>query len=256
MFHDFFPAYFHWWHMPVVFLAGMIGEAYGSVIGGGGILLQSVQVFLGVPIKSAIANSNTGGMGTEAGVISETYPQIKANKKLTLQIAVPFTLGGILGIWLLLSVSPDIIKYIMIVAVLTILGHAYYARGQKKAAHINKSQHVALFVFMLLSGTYGAFIGPGEGTFSKFALMSVLGLTFMQSQGMKSAATVPSRIYSTILTAIAGLIVWPYTLTLLISTFVGAKYATRVAKKIPDKYLMAALTIVSVAFVIYLLFIY
>jgi len=256
MFHGFFPAYFHWWHIPVVFLAGMVGEAYGSVIGGGGILLQSVQVFLGVPIKSAIANGNTGGMGTEAGIISETYPDITSNKKLTLEITIPFTLGGIIGIWLLLNVSPNVIKYIMIGAVLSILAHAYYARGRKRSTHINRSQHVVLFVFMLLSGTYGAFIGPGEGAFSKFALMSVLGLSFIQGQGIKAAATVPSRIYSTILTAAAGLIVWPYTLTLLVSTFIGAKYATKVAKKIPNPYLMAGLTVVSLAFVVYLLFFY
>jgi uncharacterized membrane protein YfcA len=255
--HSFFPAYFEWWHIPVVFLAGMIGEGYGSVIGGGGILLQSVQVFLGVPIKSAIANGNTGGLGTEAGIISETHRQIAANKKLAVRIAIPFTLGGIGGIWLLLKVSPDVIKYVMIAAVLTILAHAYYSRGrQKTTEHISKSQHAVLFFFMFLSGLYGSFIGPGEGAFSKFALMSVLGLTFIQSQGIKSVATVPSRIYSTVVTAIAGLIVWPYTLTLLASTFLGAKYATKVAKKIPNNYLMAGLTAVSLAFIAYLLFFY
>lgn len=255
MFHHFFPAYFQWWHIPVVFLAGMIGEAYGCIVGGGGIVILAAQVYIGVPIKAAIATGNTGGLGTEAGVISETHHQIATNKKLTLQMAIPYTLGGVVGVWLMLHVSTVAIKNFMIVAVLVVLAHALYANGKKRTSHISKSQHLLLFMFMFMASVYGS-IAPGEGTFSKFALMSVLGLTFLQSQGMKSAATVPSRIYAMVVYTIAGLVIWPYAMTLWVSTFIGSKYATKLAKKVPDSYLKAVLAIVSVAFVVYLLFFY
>ncbi len=256
MFHSFFPAYFHWWHIPAVFLAGLVGEAYGSVIGGGGIVIQAVEVFIGMPIKSAIATSTAGGLGTEAGIISETYPQIAANKRLCLRMTVPFTLGGIAGIWLLLNVSQTAIKYLMIVSMLIILARDYRSKRRPRVKRLSQSQKALLFTFMSLAGLYGSFIGPGEGTFSKFALMSVLGLTFIQSQGLKAAATVPSRIISLIITGIAGLLVWPYVITLWVSTFIASKYATKVAKKIPDKYLRITLAAVSVAFIVYLLFFY
>lgn len=256
MLHTLIPTYFHWWHIPVIFLAGLVGEAYGSVIGGGGIIIQSTQLFIGVPIKSAIATATAGGLGTEAGVISETHQHIADNRKLTLLMTVPFTLGGIVGVWLLLSVSQSVIKYLMIVAVVIILAHAYYAKGKVKPKVISKAQHVLLFLFMFLSGLYGNFIGPGEGTFSKFALMSVLGLTFIQSQGLKAAATVPARIFSIVVTALAGLVVWPYAATLWISTYISSKYATKYAKRVPDRYWEIILTLVSIAFVLYLLFFY
>lgn len=255
MFHSFFPVYFEWWQLPVIFAAGMVGEAYGCIVGGGGIVILAAQVYIGVPIKSAIATGTTGGLGTEAGVISETHQQISANKKLTLQMAVPYTLGGIAGVWLLLHVSPIVIKNFMIIAVLVVLIHAFYAKGRKRTAHISKSQHVLLFTFMFMASVYGS-IAPGEGTFSKFALMSVLGLTFLQSQGLKSAATVPSRIYAMVVYTIAGLVIWPYAITLWVSTFIGSKYATKLARKVPDSYLRALLAVVSVAFVVYLLFFY
>jgi uncharacterized membrane protein YfcA len=255
MIHSCLPVYFQWWHIPVVFFAGMIGEAYGCIVGGGGIVILAAQISIGVPIKSAIATGTTGALGTEAGVISETHQQITANKKLTLQIAIPYTLGGIVGVWLLLHVSPAIIKNFMIAAVVIVLVHAFYSNGKKMTKHITKSQHVLLFTFMFLSSVYGS-LAPGEGAFSKFALMSVLGLTFLQSQGLKSAATVPSRLYAMVVTTLAGLVIWPYAITLWVSTFIGSKYATKVAKKIPDKYLKALLAVVSVAFVLYLLFFY
>jgi uncharacterized protein len=252
----FFPSYFEWWHIPVVFLAGLVGEAYGCVIGGGGIPIQAALVFVGAPIKSALASGSVGGLGTEAGVISETRDQITSKKGLTIRIAIPYTLGGILGVWLLLSLSTEALKYIMVVAVLVILAHAYYSKGKGKPKTIGHAQHAFLFLFMFMAGTYGA-IGPGgEGAFSKFAIMSILGLSFIQSQGIKAAATVPSRVIRLVVTTLAGLVIWPYALTLVAGTFVGSKYATRVAKRIPDIYLKLTLAIVSVVFVIYLLFFY
>jgi uncharacterized membrane protein YfcA len=103
---------------------------------------------------------------------------------------------------------------------------------------------------------YSNFISLGGGTFSKFAVISVLGLTFMQGQGLSAAASVPARIYSVVVTSIAGLIIWPYVITFWVSTYIGGKYATRFVKHIPDIYLKVALSVVCVGFVAYLLFFY
>jgi uncharacterized membrane protein YfcA len=99
-------------------------------------------------------------------------------------------------------------------------------------------------------------MAAGEGAFSRMGLMSILGLSFMQSQGLKATATMPSRIYSLIVTAFAGLIIWPYLLTFWCSNYLAGKYATKSVKKIPDAYMKTLLTTVSIAFVIYLLFFY
>lgn len=34
------PSYFELWHLPVVFLAGLIGEGYATIVGSGGVLIQ------------------------------------------------------------------------------------------------------------------------------------------------------------------------------------------------------------------------
>jgi uncharacterized protein len=240
-----------------VFLAGFVGEGYGSVVGGGGIMIQAALLFVGLPLKSNLATGTAGGLGTEAGVISETYQQIIDNKRLAIIMAIPFTLGGIVGLWLLLEMPVVVIKGIMVVAVFLIMINTYSSRRQNgsKPLVTGKARTILLFVFMFLSGLYGK-MGPGEGTFSKLALMSVLGFSFIKSQGLKSAATVPGRIIVLVVTGIAGLLVWPYVITLWVSTFIAAKYATRFAKRVPEKYLRAVLSIVSFVFVIYLLFFY
>ena len=218
--------------------------------------MVGVQTFLGIPIKSAIAMDNAAALGTQLGIVSETPQRIAENKKLVLWMMLPITLGGVAGTYLLLHVSSVVIKYLIVGAVLLVLIHTYIAKHKTYTGKITKAQYGLVFIFMLIIGAYSNFMGVGEGTFSKFALVSVLGLTFLTSQGLGAAAGIPARIYSLVVTALAGLIVWPYVLTFWVATFIAGKYSTRFVKKLPDSFLRAALTIMSIVFVVYLLFFY
>ncbi len=243
------------WHLPVLFFAGLIGESFGALVGGGSILTMPALLLTSIPLQSAIAVDNAAAIGTEAGILSETYQKVKANKKWVLALAIPLTLGGVLGTWLLLTVPGTIIKYMMVATVTFIVIHTYVAK-KPDGKNVSKKSYALVVVFLFLIGIYSNFMAAGEGAFSRMGLMSILGWSFLQSQGIKATATMPSRIYSLIVTGFAGLIVWPYLLTMWAGGFLAGKYATRSVKHIPDKFMRAALTIVSLAFVIYLLFFY
>jgi len=207
-------------------------------------------------LQAAIATDNAASLGTEVGILTETWQKVLASKKLVLFMIIPTTLGGVLGTRLLLTVSTTVIKYLMIVAIVFILAHTRFSKAKPDPSHISKANYVLLTVFLFLSGMYANFIGLGEGTFGRIALMSVLGMSFIQSQGLKSTSTMPTRVYSLIVTGMAGLILWPYLLTKWCANFLAGKYATKWVKKVPDAYLKTVLTILSIAFVIYLLFFY
>ncbi len=255
MFHDFLPAYFEWWHIPFISLAVFIGESYGSLVGAGSVVTIPAFLTAGVPLQSAIAIDAAGALGTETGILTETRRKVLENKKLVILLIIPITLGGVVGTWLLLNVSTTIIKYTMVAAVIYVLFHAYFGKKPNPRS-ISKSSYALLAAFLFFIGLYTNFIGAGEGTFGKIALMSILGMTFIQSQGIKSTATMPTRVYSLVVTGIAGLIIWPYLLTFWISGFFAGKYATRFVKRVPDKHMKAIMTIVSLGFIFYLLFFY
>lgn len=254
MFQEFFPSYFEWWHVPLVFMAGLIGESFGALVGGGSIITMPALLLTGAPIQTAIAVDNAAAIGTEIGILSATWRKAKAHKKLTLFMAIPLTLGGVGGTWLLLHVSPVIIKYLMAATIIIILIHSYIAK--KRVNKIGHSHYAALFVFLLIIGIYSNFMAAGEGAFSRMGIMALLGMSFLQVQGIKATATVPSRLYSLIITAFAGLIIWPYLIAMWASGFIAGRYSTKFAKKLPDKLIRIVLTIMSILFVIYLLVFY
>lgn len=254
-YHGLLPAHFDWWHLPLLFFAGLIGESFGALVGGGSILTMPALLLTGIPLQSAIAVDNAASLGTEVGIVSETWAKVVANKKMVGLMAIPLTLGGAIGAWLLLTVPGTIIKYLMAATIIFIVIHAHFAK-KPRLRSISTSRYEVVILFLFLIGIYSNFMAAGEGAFSRIGLMLILGWSFIQSQGVKAAATMPSRIYLLIVTGAAGLIVWPYLLTMWCSTFFAGRYATAFAKKIPDKYMRYALTVISILFVIYLLFFY
>lgn len=171
-------------------------------------------------------------------------------------MVIPILLGGILGTRLLIHVSTSFIKYSVVAAMIAVLLHTYITRSKPTPETVSKKSYAVLAVFLFFIGVYTNFIGIGEGTFSKVGLMSLLGFTFIQSQGIKSTATMPTRMYSLIVTALAGLIVWPYLLTKWCSNFIAGKYSTKFVKRVPDIHMQRAMTAFSIVFIIYLLLFY
>ncbi len=246
---------FEWWHLPLLFLAGLIGESFGALVGGGSIVTMPALLLTGVPLQSAIAIDTAASIGTEVGIFAETRKKVIAHKKMVLLLAIPLTLGGIIGTYLLLTIPGDVIKYLMAATITFIVIHAYVSK-RPNSKRVSKKSYALIVGFLFLIGIYSNFMAAGEGAFSRIGLMTILGWSFMQSQGIKATATMPSRIYSLVVTGVAGLIIWPYLITMWCSNFLAGKYATRFVKNVPDQYMRIMLTIVSVGFVMYLLFFY
>ncbi len=256
MLESFLPSYFQWWHLPVIFIAGLIGEGYGTIIGGGSIVMQGVMIFLGVPLQSAIATDNAGALGTEVGILSETRKKVVENKKLAMFMVIPVFLGGVVGTSFLLTIPSAVIKYLMIIAISCLLFYSLFLKNKLKIQLSIKYQYPILFILLFLIGIYNNFIGIGEGTFTKISIMLILGTTFIKSHGIKTAAMIPSRIYSLVITALSGLIIWPYLLVFWVSTFISGKYATKFITLIPERYLKLGLVTLSIIFIFALIFVY
>lgn len=255
MLHPFFPLYFEWWHLPVVFLGGLIGESMGALVGGGSIVTMPALLLTGAPLHSAIAIDNAASLATEAGIVSETWHKVLARKRFVLLMAIPMTLGGIIGTWLLLNVSADVIRYLMAATVLFLLIHSYASKPPHPDT-VSRRNYLILVAFLFIIGIYSNFMAAGEGAFSRMGIMAILGLPFVESTGLKAAATTPSRIYLLVVTAFAGLIIWPYLLIMWVANFIAGKYSTKFVKKVPDHFIKPILTLVSIGFVVYLIFFY
>jgi uncharacterized membrane protein YfcA len=157
--HAFLPHYFHLWNILLTFFAGLVGESIGALVGGGSIFIMSALLFMGLPLQVAVATDNASALGTEVGILSETYRKVAANKKLLALMAIPYTAGGIIGTYLLLTSSAALIKDIMVIGVLFILSLTYFSKSKPDPQAIRRSGYVMLVIFLFIMGLYTNFIG-------------------------------------------------------------------------------------------------
>lgn len=65
-------------------------------------------------------------------------------------MAVPLTLGGILGTWLLLTISGNIIRYLMAATIVFIVAHSHFSKKKPNPKSISKSSYALLMVFLFM----------------------------------------------------------------------------------------------------------
>ena len=251
MLESFLPESFQLWHIPLLFFASLLGEGFGAIIGGGSVVTQPALLLTGLPLTSVIAVDNAAALGTEAGVLTETSQEVRRRWRMIVFMFIPMMLGGIFGTWGLLNASTGLIKPIMVGAVVLLLIRSYLFRDKFGFLDLKRWKYPALFCFLIIIGAYNNLIGVGEGTFARLGIILILGMTFLQGHGFKTISTVPVRIYSLVVTAFAGLIVWPYLVTMWVGSFLAGKYATKNIKRVPEKYMRHVLAGVAVLFIVY-----
>lgn len=254
---QFVPDYFELWHLPLVFLAGLIGEGYGTMVGSGGILIQFVLAALGMPLSSVVATDLAGSMGANVGVLVSSPRSIWRNPKLLIVLALPLLLGGIVGTLFLIYIPLGLLRYIIGAGLFILLVYLFLnkAKSTQVAEQIKLQRRTYPLLFAVLSilGVYGNVSGVGVGTFMRVVFISWFRLSFVDSLGIGNIIFLPAALFSLGVTAITGLIAWPYLLTLAIGTFLGGKYATKYIRKIPNVYLRRLLIGVASVYLVYLL---
>jgi uncharacterized membrane protein YfcA len=260
------PDNFQWWFLLILFVFSFPAEVVGSTFGGGSFLtLLGLTAIVGLPLRQALFLDDASTIGMEAGVLTHSWPEFRADWRLVLfQLCPPITLGGVLGTYLLLTVPIEVIKGLMILALAVLLFYSFYVKPRQtkeqecqEQQQTTKYEKVLLFGVFFVIGIYNNLIGPGEGTYSKIALMAVKGTTFRQAHRLKSVAMTPIRIFALVVAIWKGYIVWPYLFVMLIATFLAGWVVTKyIVDRVPERIMIGCLAVVGVFFAAVMLFAY
>ncbi len=234
----------------------MVGEGYATVIGSGGVLIQFTLAALGLPLATVVATDIGAAQGADWGILVATKRSVWKNKRTLLMLAAPTTLGGIVGTTFLISIPLMLLKIVLIIGLSALLAYVLVGPKTELAAfeniEISARQYPLIFTVMFVLGVYGNVSGVGVGTFAKFAYLSLLRISFVESLGIASIIALPAAVYSVIVTGISGLIAWSYFAMIFIGAFLGANFVAKHVRKIPEAYLRGLLLVVITLYLLYL----
>lgn len=269
----------------LLFVAAMLGGALNSVAGGGSFIAFPALIFTGVPPINANA-TNTVALWPGSVASTGAYRKELAQQQRSVLIVLSgmSLIGGVLGALLLLHTSQAtfvrLIPYLLLVATLLFAFGGRittYVRERRRRARqlaiedpslasLEETQDEKLVVpstvpsrsalagialIQLVIATYGGYFGGGIGILM-LAALELMGMENIHvMNALKTLLTSFINGVAVITFAIAGAVVWPQALLMVVGAIIGGFGGAYFARKIDPRWVRLFVILVGFSMTIY-----
>ena len=221
-------------------MAGFGAGVVNAVAGGGTFLTFAALVATGMPTIEANA---TSAVALNPANIATAYAyrrEIIARARHMMSYAIISIIGGLVGALLLIGIGDEgfrpTVPWLLLMATLLFAGSdkireaaAPWAETQAKGASL-----IAGFI-MFLVAIYGGFFAAGMGIMMLAALIITEKGDYHQANAIKVLASALIQIMASIALIAGGLVNWPATVAITLSSIAGGYYGVSLARKVPSK---------------------
>jgi uncharacterized membrane protein YfcA len=221
--------------LAVVFGAGLVAGAFGTLVGGAGLLTIPALILLGLSPQAAIGTNRFGITGINMAGWVGFHRKKMIHYKIGLILGAPAVLGSFWGADLVLKVNETLLRFF--IASVTILILIFIILRPDIGVKRKNTDAGALSLTLgtllsLLNGFYTGFYGVMSGTFVSYILIFLFGQTFLESAGTRKVATVFSSVMATMVFVVHGVVNYPMGVTLFLGSslgsYLGANYSDRI----------------------------
>jgi len=214
------------------FAAGVLN----AIAGGGSFLTFPALVFAGVPPLAANA---TSAMAVSPGYLGSTWgfrAELKALPKSLLRKEVTIAaLGGLIGAGLLLvtpaKVFSGLVPWLLLVATALFAAGPWLAKGNS-----GQGQPAWRMPGLMLVAVYGGYFNGGLGILL-MALYTLTGESKLNTvNALKNLNSFVLSLLSVLAFALAGAIVWPQAIWMMVLATAGGWVGARLAKRLPVRW--------------------
>lgn len=218
----------------VLIASGVAVGFINTLAGGGSTISLSVLMLMG--LSPAVANgTNRIGIAIQniVGVSSFKQQGVLDTKKGFL-LAIPATIGSILGAYLAVDLNEEIFEKAMAVILLVMLVFILFNPQKlikEQTALVNKSLSWKQYVLFFFIGIYGGFIHVGIGYFLLASLIMGAGYELVKANAVKVLIILIYTPFSLAVFIWNDMIDYKMGFSLAIGTALGAFIASRMAVK-------------------------
>ena len=246
---------FNLWHLPLLFLTGVVAGFVDSIAGGGGLITLPVLLTFGLDPRAALGTNKlqaTFGSASASWHYAEakTVPLKDCVRGFLLSFA-----GAAIGTLTVRQVDPSFLKrlipiLLISVAVYTLLKPQLGTRDM----HPRMGRGRFDLIFGLLIGFYDGFFGPGTGTFWTMAFMLALGFNMTRATGYSKVMNFASNISSLIFFLPGANVYYAAGLTMGVGQLLGARLGSRMVITRGTKFIRPVFISVVLALTVKLLY--
>ena len=219
-------------------IAAFFCSWFGSLVGGGGLIVVPLLLSLGLPIPVALGTRRFSSLGGTATGLIEFHRYKKINYKLSFSLVIFALMGSFLGYVLVESLNESILRKIigfLIVTLAIVLWFENQERIKKLKGRLYKYRNVIGPPVAISSSLIAIVIGGAGGTVLTYLLIIVYGQTILQSAGNRRLPLLAGNILAVILFILAGYVHYALAVPMLVATAFGGYFGSRFYLKRGDE---------------------
>lgn len=218
----------------VIIVAGILVGFINTLSGGGSVISLSLLIFLGLPANIANGTNRISiFFQTLSSVGSFTRQKMFTNWR-PVWLAIPATIGAIMGAYLAVDVNERVIEIAMGISMVIMVFFLFYKPDKwlkENPVFLSKPLRWWQFVIFFFVGFYGGFIQVGVGYFLLMALMLGVGYDLVKANAVKNLIVFFYAIFALLVFMIDGKVDYFYGVVLSIGSMIGALIASYLAVK-------------------------
>ena len=216
--------------------AGLVGGVINSVSSGGSFFTYPAMLLTGMTEIQAATTTLAALTPGNLAAVPEYWPEVRANRhKYPREMALVFV-GGLVGIWLLLTTGSDVFEelvpwLILGATLLFAVSPRVRVWAQHSAPAVTDGLAGAAIVFAF--SIYLTYFGSGVGNIM-VALFIIRGFgDFFSANAAKNLAMSMGTFMAMVAYTIAGYIQWAELVPVFVASAIGARFGARWARRIP-----------------------
>ena len=233
------------------FVAGWID----AVVGGGG-LIQLPALLVGLPGASPAQLLATNKFGSIFGTATSSityYRRVRPDLRTALPMAAVAYVGSIGGALIGLHIPKA--AFNTIILVLLVLVGAYTILkpdlGKESIRRYDGARHTVLAMLTgFVIGVYDGGLGPGTGSFLVFALVGLLGYSFLEASAKAKITNFATNLGALTVFLPLGLVLFKVGAVIAVANLVGGYVGARTAVSKGSGFVRAVFVIIVSAFIV------
>ena len=218
----------------VIVLAGILVGFINTLSGGGSVISLSLLLILGLPANIANGTNRISiFFQTLSSVTSFTRQKMFTNLR-PVWLAIPATIGAVLGAYLAVDVNTRVIEIAMATAMVIMMFFLFYKPDKwlkENPGLLSRRLTWWQLVIFFVVGFYGGFIQVGVGYFLLMALVLGVGYDLVKANAVKNLIVFFYAIFALLVFMIDGKVNYLYGVILSAGSMIGALIASYLAVK-------------------------
>jgi len=217
-----------------IIVAGIFVGFINTLSGGGSVISLSLLLLLGLPANIANGTNRISIFFQTLSSVGSFTRQKMFDNLRPVWLAIPATIGAILGAYLAVDVNTRVVEKAMALAMVIMVFFLFYKPDKwlkEQPEKLLKPLKWWQFLMFFVVGFYGGFIQVGVGYFLLMALIPGVGYDLVKANAVKNLIVFFYAIFALLVFILDGKVNYLYGCILSVGSMIGALIASYLAVK-------------------------